>query len=163
MTHGFSYCPSDYPFEEYFNNYSVSENTQNKLNELDILVLPHPYKNSKYYFAQEAVGFVKYCNSLNDDVQIDILADIDKVEVRALHSFDIWMPIIWIANAIVFPIVIGLVTNYIYDRMKGRENEDCTVKITFIIKDGKKTKELNYDGDAKTFKETFEKIDISKL
>ncbi|KUO76673.1 MAG: hypothetical protein APF77_01465 [Clostridia bacterium BRH_c25] len=163
MTHGFSLSPSDYPFEKYFSDYSISNVTKDKLNGTDILILPSPYENSKYYFAQEAVSFVKYCRSINNDVKTDILADEDKIEVRALHSFDIWMPIIWIASDIILPTTIGLVANYIYERMKGREKEDCTVKVSFIIRDGKKTKELHYDGDARAFKETFEKIDIHKL
>jgi hypothetical protein len=163
MTHGFSLSPSDYPFEKYFEDYSISNDTKDKLDESDILILPFPYENSKYYFAQEAVNFTKYCRSINNNVKTDILADNDKIEVRSLHSFDIWMPIIWIASEIIFPIAIGLVTNYIYERMKGREKEGCTVKLTFIVRDGKKTKELHYDGDAKAFNETFEKIDIHKL
>ena len=163
MSHGFSLCPSDYPFEKYFMDYSISDETRSKLNEVDILILPSPYENSKYYFAQEAVGFVKYCRSIDDSVNADILADGDKIEVRTLHSYDIWMPIIWVASSIVLPIAVGLVTNYIYDRMKGREKEGCTVKVSFLIRDGEKTKELHYDGDAKAFKDTFEKIDIHKL
>lgn len=163
MNHGFSLSQSDYPFEKYFTDYSVSDATKDKLNGTDILILPSPHKNSKYYFAQEAVSFVKYCRSINNDVKMDILADDDKIEIRDLHSFDIWMPIIWIASEILLPVATGLVANYIYERMKGREKEDCTVKVSFIVRDGKKTKELHYDGDAKAFKETFEKIDINKL
>lgn len=163
MTHGFSLSPSDYPFEKYFTEYSISNVTKDKLDSTDILILPSPYENSTYFFAQEAVSFVKYCRSINNDVKTDILADDDRIEIRALHSFDIWMPIIWIKSHIILPVAIGLVTNYIYDRMKGRENEDCTVKVSFIVRDGEKTKELHYDGDAKAFKDTFEKIDIHKL
>ena len=163
MTHGFSLSTSDYPFEKYFTDYTFSNVTKDKLNGADILVLPSPYENSKYYFAQEAVSFIKYCRTINNDVKTDILADDDKIEVRALHSFDIWMPIIWVASVFVLPIALGLVSNYIYERMKGREKEDCTVKVTFIVRDDMKTKELHYDGDAKAFKDAFEKIDIHKL
>jgi hypothetical protein len=163
MSHSFSFSTSDYPFEKYFADYDISNVAKDKLNQSDILILPSPYENSKYYFAQESIGFLKYCRTLNNDVAMDILADDDKIEIRALHSFDIWMPIIWIASNVILPIVTGLVANYISERMKGRENEDCTVKVIYIVKDGEKTKELHYDGDAKAFKETFEKIDIHKL
>ena len=163
MASDFFLTTSDYPFEKYYSDYDISNETKDKLEKADILVLPAPYESSKYYFSQEAVGFVKYCKSINKDVETDILADEDKIEVRALHSFDIWMPIIWISSTTVLPIALGLVTNYVYERMKGRENEECTVKLTMIVKDGNVTKELRYDGDAKAFKDTFEKIDIHKL
>ncbi len=163
MEQSISITDSKYQFEKYFDEYNISEITKEKLGYADILVLPSPYKNEKYYFAQESVNFTKYCQTLHNDLKMDILADDDKIEVRSLHSFDIWMPIIWVASTVVLPIVTGLVTNYIYDRIKGREHEECTVKVTFIVKEGDKIKELHYDGDPKAFKDTFEKIDIHKL
>jgi len=163
MPHSFSFSTYDYPFNDYFNEYEISDTTKNKLNEADILVLPTPYENSKYYFAQEAVNFVKYCRAINKNIKTDILADSEKIEVRSLHSFDIWMPIIWIASNIDLPIAINLVSNYIYDRMKGRENEECTVKLSIVSKNKDNFKELHYDGDAKTFKEKFEKIDLNSF
>jgi len=163
MSQGFSCSISNYPFEKYFIDYSITNETISKLKETDILVLPSPFENSKYYFAQETVGFVKYCRISNSDIRADILADNNKIEIRALHSFDMWMPIIWVASNIILPIAVGLVTNYIYEYIKGRENEDCTIKVTFIVKNEKGTKELSYDGNAKAFREAFEKIDIHKL
>lgn len=35
--------------------------------------------------------------------------------------------------------------------------------MTFIVKNGKKEKSIHYKGDAKTFKESFEKIDLNKM
>ena len=165
MSNGFSLNSATYSLEKYFSDYSVSEETQSKLDDTEVLVLPYPslYGDSKYYFAPEAINFVKFCKNENGGLKTDILADEDKIEVRSLHSHDIWMPIILIGSNIILPTVIGIVSNYIYDRMKGREKEDCTVKVSFIINDGEKAKQLNYEGDAKTFKESFEKIDINKL
>ena len=165
MTQGFTLSFNDYPFEAYFHDYSISESTKSKLDNTEVLVLPSrsPYEDSKYYFAQEAVNFIKFCRAENIGLNIDILADENKIEIRSLHSFDIWMPIIWVSYNVNLPLVIGLVANYITDKIKGREKTNHIVKVSFIINDGDKTKQLNYEGDAKTFKETFEKIDINKL
>lgn len=163
MTHGFTRSDAEYPFDKYLSNCCTLGETRNKLDSTDIIILPTPYEHEKYYFAQEAVNFVKYCRYIDNNTTVDILADEDKIESRNLCSFDIWMPIIFIATNILLPIAVNLVSSYIDQRMKGREKEECTVKVSFIIKDGDKSKALNYDGDAKTFKEKFEKIDISKL
>lgn len=153
---------SEYPFDTYFRGYSVSAETQHKLETVDVLILPSPQGQSQYYFSQEAINFVKYCRQSNN-VNIDVLADYGAIEVLSLHSFDIWMPIIWIAENILFPVIVGLVTNYVYERMRGKEKEKCEVKVVFMVKSGENVKELRYEGDAKTFEETFKKIDINKL
>ena len=165
MNSGFSLGSTSYSLEKYFSDYSISEKTRSKLDDSEVLVLPSPspYEDSKYYFAQEAINFAKYCKSENLELKTDILADEDKIEVRSLHSHDIWMPIILVASNVILQIAVNVVSNYISERMKGREKEDCTVKVSFIVNDGEKTKQLNYEGDAKTFKESFEKIDINKL
>ena len=82
MANDFFLTASDYPFEKYYLDYNISNETKDKLEKADILVLPEPYESSKYYFSQEAVSFVKYCKSINKDVETDILADEDKIEVR---------------------------------------------------------------------------------
>ncbi len=62
------------------------------------------------------------------------------------------------------PFAINLVSNYIYDKLKGREEDDeAQVEVTFIIKRKKEEKSLHDKGDAKAIKETFEKIDLNNL
>ncbi len=80
-----------------------------KMNSSDILVIPAKYSDGEYYFAQESVDFVKYCRLKDDEHQIDILADGD-IKKRTLHSFDIWMGVIYVAEYILLPIATGLVS-----------------------------------------------------
>lgn len=147
---------------KYFVEKEVSEQTKEKLNTTDILVVPIRYDDGEYYFAQETISFLKYCRKTDPEHSADVLSDGD-IKLRSLHSFDIWMPVIWIGSSIVLPLVINLVSNYIWEKMRGREQEDAKVNITIMVQQGKNTKELHYNGDAKTFCETFEKIDITKL
>ena len=85
------------------------------------------------------------------------------IKIRSLHSFDIWMPIIWVGSSLALPVIVNLVSNYIWEKLRGREQEDAKVNVTIMVQRGQNTTELHYDGDAKTFKETFEKIDITKV
>lgn len=134
----------------------------NKASENDFLVVPSKYSDGEYYYSQEAIDFIKFCRQENSNCKCDILSEGD-IKVRSLHSFDIWMPVIWIARKIILPMVISILANFIYDKMKGREKENVNVDLTIIVNNGKKTKSLHYKGDAKAFKESFEKIDITKL
>lgn len=47
--------------------------------------------------------------------------------------------------------------------MKGRENEQANVNVTFLTKKGEEEKYIHYSGDAKTFKESFDKIDLNNM
>ena len=150
------------PFDYYLEENNISKDTREKLNSTDILAVPKEYNDGQYYFAQETITFLKYCRQTNPKYTTDILSDGD-IEVRTLHSFDIWMPVIWIGSFVIFPIVINIVSNFLSEKMRGREQESIKVDITIMIKKGKQTKEIHYNGDAKTFKEIFDEIDIMKL
>ena len=47
--------------------------------------------------------------------------------------------------------------------LKGREKEDTKVDVTFIVKRDGEEKNIRYSGDAKVFKDAFEKIDLNKM
>lgn len=149
-------------FNTYFAVNSISEEAQNKLSTTDFLIVPSEYKENEYYFAQESISFIKFCRQNNTENSIDLLAD-SNIQIRSLHSFDIWMPVIWIATNALLPIAINLVSEYINDKLKGREKEEANVDVTFIVKRENEEKTIHYSGDAKTFKESFEKIDLNKM
>lgn len=147
-------------FSDYFEQKAISDKGQTKLDEIDILAVPTEYENRSYYFAQETIDFIKYCRGTTSEHSFDVLADGD-IQIRSLHSFDIWMPVIWVATNIMLPFAINMVSNYIWEKMKGREDEPAQVDVTFITRCGDKEKQIHYSGDAKTFKESFEKIDLN--
>lgn len=128
----------------------------------EILVLPYRY-NDDYYFANEAINFIKYSRFSGNAIDIDVYSDMENIKIRALHSYDIWMPILYISSTLLFPIVVNVASDYISDRIRGKEHEESNVKFTMIINDGHSVKEIKYDGDAKTFREKFENIDITKM
>ena len=152
---------SQYPLQEYYKENNISEECQKKISSSDILIMPYKY-NGGFYFADESLSFYRYCKNKNLEQNIDILADED-VNVRSLHSFDIWMPLIFVATNILLPIAVNIVSDYIIQKRKGREEEPCNVDISFKVKHGDDFKELHYNGSAEAVKETFEKIDINNL
>lgn len=149
-------------FNEYFKLDEISKDTQEKLGKVDFLAVPTKYKDDDYYFAQETIDFLKFCRLNSSDYSFDVLADGD-IKIRSLHSFDIWMPIIFVSSKILLPIALDIVSNYIKEKMKGREKEAAKVDVTFIVKNGQEEKSLHYSGDAKSFRDTFEKIDLNKM
>lgn len=146
--------------DKYINDSNLQTIAAEKLSKNDIVILPAKYSENEYYFAQETIDFVKFCRN-NNSTEIDVLTDGD-IKIRSLHSFDIWLPIIFIASNILLPAVINLVTSFIYDKMKGREHEKANVNVNIVIKNGKKEKQIHYAGDAESFKTLMDKVDLNK-
>lgn len=155
-------CDVQVSYEEYYKKRNISKITQNKLGVSDFVVVPVKYQEGEYYFAQETISFLKFCRQNVPEHSFDVLADGD-IETRSLHSFDIWMPVIYVAEFVLLPIITGIVSAYIYDKMKGREKEEAKVDLTLIVREGEKEKSIHYNGDARTFKESFEKIDLNEM
>ena len=95
-------------FNEYFDICNASDETKEKFETKDFLVVPSKYQDKEYYFAQETIDFIKYCRLNDAEHTYDVLADGD-ISVRSLHSFDIWMPVIWVASNILLPFAINMV------------------------------------------------------
>jgi len=151
---------SNYSLEEYLQNHVTPDKTIESIVVTEnVLILPYKY-NDTYYFAEESANFTKYCRQQNKDFSFNILGD--NISVRSLNSWDIWMPVIFIAKDVFLPTAINLVSNYLWDKIKGREKETPQVDVTFRAYHNNEVKELHYKGDATTFKENFEKIDINK-
>ena len=150
------------PLEKYFEVETMSDNAQRKLETVNFLAVPAKHVDGEFYYAQETIDFIKFCRQNDPDHSFDVLAD-GNVKLRSLHSFDIWLPIIWVATEVLLPIAINVVSNFISDKLKGREKEEANVDVTMIVKCKNEEKTIHYHGDAKTFKESFEKIDLNKM
>jgi len=156
-----------YDFDDYFKTCSVSDDTKDKLEINDLLVLPVKFNSqddtTSYFLTQETIDFVKHCRKNESEIKSDILADTDIIATRNLNSYDIFLPIIFIAKEVIFPIAINLVSSFIFNKMKGHEQEDCEVEVKFIVNRDGEQKELYYKGKADAFKEKFTQIDINSL
>ncbi|WP_031580364.1 hypothetical protein [Ruminobacter sp. RM87] len=143
-------------------NQPLSPEIKNNIDNIDFIAIPSKYTDGSCYYAKESVNFIKYCRQKDFNHSYKLL-DSGDVSELSLHSFDIWMPIIWVSSNVLLPLAVSMAANYIHDRMKGRENEDAKVDMTFIIKSKGKNKSLHYNGDAKAFKKSFDKIDLNKM
>lgn len=143
--------------ETYIKQSEQSSMLEEKCQKDSLLILPRKYEKQGYCFASHSVDFVKFCRSQNADVEI---LSTDDFKVLDLHSFDIWMPIIYVAQEILLPLAISLVANFISSKKKGREHEKAKINVDIVYKKGKKEVDIHYNGDADTFKEVMDKLDL---
>jgi len=143
--------------ETYIRQSEQSSILEEKCRKDSLLILPRHYEKQGYCFASESADFVKFCRSQNAEA---VILSTDDIKVLDLHSFDIWMPVIYVAKEILLPLAISLVANFICSKKKGREHEKAKVNVDIVYKKGKKEVDIHYDGDADTFKDVIDKLDL---
>ncbi len=77
------------------------------------------------------------------------------------HSVDIWRGLFYIGRDLVLPVFLGLISAYLYDKMRGALRGDRShVHLTVIYTDHKDgvCKKLVFDGDADAFAKLIERL-----
>lgn len=116
----------------------------------DVLIVPlHEFRPGiKYAFHHDTPALYKYLRSeLADQMVVDICTnDEDYLEI-ALHSNFLRLSRI-VVSYTVAPIVIGLLTNYIYDELKAKPGD--TVELSLTVEDEQcKAFNFSFKGPAK--------------
>jgi len=141
--------------------------TKDIVRQADIVFLPdfNLREGVERAFQPDTVNFYKYVKQKSNDFAVELFENKDDIKILSLHSFDIWLPTIWIGSAILLPFVINLVSSYVYDQLKGREKEEVTVQLRVVIENENKGKSASifYKGSGHDLKEAFEKIDLNKF
>lgn len=148
---------SNITFDFVIDNCSADHEFKKQLSLANVLIIPYE-KDSKNnnIFPVGTTEMYRYLQQKSpSQVKLDIATkDEDYVEI-AQHSDLVNLPTIIVA-AVILPIITGLITNYIYDRLKP---DNSIVKCEIIITDEVgNSKLIKYNGPAKEYEETMSKI-----
>ena len=114
-----------------------------------------PYKNFRdgvdYCFSEFAREVLEYLKENSDgNILMDIAAADEYYQAIELHSLHLKVGIIITTN-VLLPFVVGLVSNYVYDKIKSmhRKESEVEVHVEYISEqpDGS-SMSLNYEGPA---------------
>lgn len=89
-----------------------------------------------------------------------------KADRLTLRSNDYWLPLVFLAKDIALPAYLNLVSNYIYDKMKGAlRGESARVHLSAVYEDKTAgvTRRFNFEGDAETLQKVIEKGDFKQF
>lgn len=97
----------------------------------------------------------------------DILIDVVKADgVSDLRSGDYWLPVALLAGNVSFQVYLGIVANYLYDKLKGcLKHEKASVHLKTIYRSSKdgKYKKFEYDGSIDGLKAIIKKVDLKEF
>lgn len=111
----------------------------------------------------ETYDFAKWLKKSRKDVAIDV---VESEGIKSLRSGDLWFPIVVLASDMSVQVFLGLVSNYIYDRIKGALKHDRTdVHVQIYYKENPEgvLKKFTYNGSVEGFEKVAKRFDINKF
>ena len=156
---------TDIDLELFMNNLSLEDSTKERIRNGRIIILPEKV-GENYTIYNDTLNLKKYINMTQKDLNVQICMDTKKITTYHLHSGDLWFSTLYfISTEIGLPLIIGIISSYIYDKLKKLKGEAQTIHIKIVIKDKKKnkTKMFSFDGPSEDIKDTFKKIDLNTI
>lgn len=88
----------------------------------------------------------------NNEISVGYNCDESSICYEENRAIEYILPIMYIFQIkILLPIVINLISNYLYDLFKGRENNNVSFRL--VIKEKSKSKMIKYEGPISGMKE----------
>jgi hypothetical protein len=114
-----------------------------------IKMVPQKYGEMELKTLPEISGaFSKWIKLNHPEIEIEIR---EKDGFLDLRSADYYFPLVLLANQIALPIYLNLVSNYMYEKLKGAlRNDSSIIKVEACYEDEKqgKFKKFSYEGPA---------------
>lgn len=134
-------------------------------NPKGILCVPeNATKQSPYNVVMpQTYDFAKWIRKNRKDITINVA---ESEGIKSLHSHDFWMPIVVLASDMSVQVFLGLVSSYIYDRIKGALKHDkANVHVQAYYKEasGGVIKKFSYEGSIEGFEKVAKKFNINKF
>lgn len=112
----------------------------NEIQGKSVLLLPSHGSEDGFY-----AGSLDTLDYLNENgVDTDIYSTDEQYKELSLHGADLWLGT-FILQSIVVPVFCGVISSYIYDRLKAKPDDKISIKFIIEKKD-KSSATVSYDG-----------------
>ncbi|MCI8507702.1 MAG: hypothetical protein HFJ06_03915 [Lachnospiraceae bacterium] len=150
-------------FETVYQKEYFPQELLDEIKVANVLLIPnHINRNGKeeYIFPETTLEFFEFVkDNIVDGMKPDIAVDDEGFKKLELHSATITVAT-FVVTSVLFPIMVNLVSSYLYDQVKKmhRNKEDVSAKVNIISTDenGKKSKMISYEGPVSGIKEALE-------
>ncbi|PHR85443.1 MAG: hypothetical protein COA59_00305 [Colwellia sp.] len=94
--------------------------------------------------------------SQSEELAFDVYSDDEDINYLSLHSDSFWLGT-FIISSVISPVFIGLLTNYIYDKLKAKKEDQISIEV--IVDSGtKKSKSIRFRGKVEGLDKAIEAI-----
>lgn len=132
------------------------------IKKADILILPYEgfRDRSDYLFPEETYKLYDYLkeNTLSNSITVEICSSDEEYKELELHADVINIAQI-IVNSSAYAIVVGLITNYLYDKLKHYNKKDINANVSITVETNGKSKTIRYEGSIENFESAMKSVD----
>jgi len=157
---------SDFSLVNILEKEGFTSETKERALKADILFVPEFDFRSKGVrgFYGEVSGLLKHMRKAPGISGIELLENQGEEKFLDLRCSDIWMPTIFIAKEAFFQGVVGVVSSYVYDKLKGSmsSGSKAHLKLYSKTKTGK-AKEFDYNGPAEALPKILKGINAAEF
>lgn len=134
----------------YWLNKGLAKKHRSDVERADIVIVPFEnFRGIQFAFHQNTPHLFQYIKSGANGFEVEICADDEEYLEVALHGQAIRIGTI-IATYVAIPIVVNLLSSYIYDEMKAKPKD--TVEVSLIVQDHEcKAFKFDFNGNAEEF------------
>jgi|694.fasta_scaffold129019_5 hypothetical protein len=129
----------------------------------DLLMVPEAYGAvERPVLRADAGDFAKWLRASHPEIQVGI----QEADRLILRSSDFWFPLVFVASNVGLPMYLNLVSNYLYDRLKGSlRNDKPRIHLSAEYQESASglIKRFNFEGDVDTFQKVVKKIDLNEF
>ncbi|WP_336938567.1 hypothetical protein [Acinetobacter modestus] len=122
------------------------------LKEKNVIILPSHDHDDVFY-----AGTLDTLDYLNENrINTDVYASDEQYKELGLHGAEIWLGTFLIQN-IVIPIFCSVISSYIYDKLKAKNDDSIALKFLVQNKDGKTTA-IEFNGKIENLSKAIEAV-----
>lgn len=151
-------------FSEIYQKPYIPLNLIDKIKEADILLLPYEGFRGRtdYLFPEETYKVYEYLldNIKDTELKLEICSSDEEYRELELHADVINIAHI-IVNSTAYAIVIGIITNYLYDKLKdyNKKDVDVNANVNITVESKGKSKSISYEGSIENFERAMKSLD----
>lgn len=129
-----------------------------------IRIVAEAHGESRSVALRESAGdFAKWLKRISPGVPVELQVPAERLVLRC---GDYWLPLVFLAKDVALPVYLGLVSNYIYDKMKGALAGDRTrIRFSAIFEDRRAgvIKRFDFEGDSEALEKAIKRFDLNEF
>ncbi len=126
-------------------------------------LVPEPYGETPLGLKADGVDFAKWIKQTSPEFPISLPSSSPKI---ALHSGDIWLPLIYLAGNTSMSVLLNLVSSYFYDKIKGNllsDHPKVHMSVMYQNKRDGTTKKFEFSGDGDSLSKAVKRFDLDNF
>lgn len=135
-----------------------SDETKDRVHDADLILLPEidVFEGFKKAFRPNTKSFYKFALAHHKaNYKIELFENKGEEKILSFHSWDIYLPVLYLRNKVLLPNVIELICEYVDFKTKNGRHDEPIVNLILKVEDGEICKEYAYKGLVEGLKEAF--------